>query len=70
MTHPTIACGPPIAAMNSGIVMNGPIPTMLATFSDAACNSPSPRSRRTGSARTGSADSYSTGLFDMNAAQG
>ena len=40
------ACGPPIVPMNSGIVMNGPTPTMLATLSDVACTNPMPRAAR------------------------
>ncbi len=52
-TQATMACGPPMEAMNSGMVMNGPMPTMLATLSDVAWSSPSPRSRP-GSRRGGS----------------
>ncbi len=33
-------CGPPIDAMISGIVMNGPTPTMLLMLSAVACSSP------------------------------
>ena len=42
-TQPRMAWGPPMAAMISGIVMNGPIPTIWAMFSAVAGNSPSAR---------------------------
>ena len=42
-SHPSIHCGPPMAAMMRGIVMNGPIPTMLVIFSAMASSSPKPR---------------------------
>ncbi|MFM8172694.1 MAG: hypothetical protein ACKN81_04050, partial [Pirellulaceae bacterium] len=32
------------AAMKAGIVMNGPIPTMLAMFKEVACSNPKDRS--------------------------
>ena len=32
VSHPSMDCGPPIEAINSGMVMNGPIPTMLVIF--------------------------------------
>ena len=38
-------CGPPIAAMISGIVMNGPTPTMLLMLSAVACTRPRLRIR-------------------------
>src|SRR5688572_21831244 len=34
--QPSIACGPPSAVMSSGIVMNGPTPSMLVMFSAVA----------------------------------
>ena len=36
ITHAIKACGPCIAAMNPGIVMNGPIPIMFVMFSAVA----------------------------------
>jgi len=39
-TQPSIACGPPSADMSSGIVMNGPIPTMLIMLSAVAWTRP------------------------------
>lgn len=36
-------CGPPIDAMISGIVMNGPTPTMLLMLRAVACTRPNPR---------------------------
>ena len=38
-------CGPPMEAMMSGMVMNGPIPTMLLMLSAVACSKPNPRIR-------------------------
>ena len=35
-THPSIACGPCIAATTSGSVMNGPTPIMSSMFSETA----------------------------------
>ena len=32
VTHPSMDCGPPMVAIKSGMVMNGPIPTMLEIF--------------------------------------
>jgi hypothetical protein len=49
-------CGPPIDAMISGMVMNGPTPTMLLMLSAAAWRSPKPRMRagsRVGGKRLG-----------------
>src|SRR5215472_19273636 len=43
-THPTIACGPPIAPISSGSVMNGPTPIMSSRFSVTAPRSVSVRS--------------------------
>jgi hypothetical protein len=43
-------CGPPRADMSSGMVMNGPAPSMLAMFSAVAGNRESRRSRCGGSA--------------------
>jgi hypothetical protein len=42
-TQPIIPCGPAIAPSSSGIVMNGPAPSMFDTFSDVACSVLSPR---------------------------
>src|ERR1700751_3227619 len=42
--HPSSACGPPMADRMSGIVMNGPTPTMLSMFEARAGNKVSPRS--------------------------
>src|SRR5262245_17484804 len=42
-TQPTIACGPPIAARNGGIVMNGPTPTIIPMFRLTASSSESLR---------------------------
>src|ERR1039457_5727847 len=41
-TQPAIACGPPIATRISGIVMNGPRPTICDMFRAIAEDSPSP----------------------------
>src|SRR4030095_3351613 len=43
--HASIACGPasPAALISSGIVMNGPMPTMFDMFSAVACQKPMPR---------------------------
>jgi hypothetical protein len=38
-----MTCGPPMAEMISGIVMNGPIPTICAMFSEVAGNRPMAR---------------------------
>ena len=42
-THPSIACGPPIEARISGMVRNGPTPTMYDMFMAVACHKPKPR---------------------------
>src|SRR5437879_2964144 len=44
--QPSIACGPPIALMISGMVMNGPTPIMSIMFSAVALRSESPRTSR------------------------
>ena len=44
-SHPSMHCGPPIVAMIRGMVINGPIPTMLDMFRAVACRSPNLRSR-------------------------
>src|SRR3954471_22811124 len=44
-THPSIACGPPIALMIRGMVMNGPTPIMSIMFSAIAERRFSPRTR-------------------------
>src|SRR6188474_1565402 len=41
--HPSSDWGPPMAAINRGIVMNGPIPTMLAMLRAVASRRPKPR---------------------------
>jgi hypothetical protein len=41
--HPSSACGPPIAPKISGIVMNGPTPTMFNMFEVRAGKNPMPR---------------------------
>ena len=46
--QPTSACGPPSADISSGIVMNGPMPIMLAMLSAVACNRPKGRARGSG----------------------
>src|SRR3984893_9611354 len=38
-------CGPPMEAMMSGMVMNGPTPTMLLMLSAMACTKPNARTR-------------------------
>ena len=43
--HPSIACGPPMAVMINGIVMNGPTPIMSVMFSAVALTTPTPRIR-------------------------
>ena len=43
MIQPIITCGPPMAEMISGIVMNGPIPTICAMLSEVAGNRPMAR---------------------------
>jgi len=43
--QPSIPCGPPIAAINAGMVMNGPTPIMLVMFNPVACSKPNRRSR-------------------------
>ena len=42
-TQPSIACGPPIAAINAGIVMNGPMPIIVDMFNAVACSKPNRR---------------------------
>src|SRR5713226_6628069 len=42
-SHPSMHCGPPMARMMSGMVMNGPNPTMLVMFSAVASSTPRPR---------------------------
>ena len=44
-TQPSMHCGPPIDAMMSGMVMNGPTPTMLLMLSAVASSRPRPRIR-------------------------
>src|SRR5438128_8637958 len=44
MNHPSIACGPPIAASSSGIVTKGPTPIMARTLTAVAPPKPSRRS--------------------------
>ena len=39
-SQPNIACGPPIEARISGMVRNGPTPTMFDVFMAVACNKP------------------------------
>ncbi len=41
--HPSSACGPPIAATNSGIVTNGPMPHICVMFTATAERSVSER---------------------------
>src|SRR5205085_12167678 len=41
--HPSIACGPAMALMISGIVMNGPTPIMSIMFSAVASRKPTSR---------------------------
>ena len=43
-SQPSSACGPPSAVINSGIVMNGPMPIMFDMFRAVACNMPKRRS--------------------------
>ena len=43
ITQAINACGPCIAARKPGIVMNGPIPTILAILSAIDCSNPNPR---------------------------
>ena len=38
ISQPIIACGPPSADISSGMVMNGPMPTMFVMFRAVACN--------------------------------
>src|SRR5712692_8569711 len=38
--QPIIACGPPSAVSNSGIVMNGPMPIMFDMLRAVACSKP------------------------------
>src|SRR5437764_1271335 len=45
MSQPSMACGPPIADINRGMVMNGPIPIMFDMFSAVAWSKPKRRSR-------------------------
>src|SRR5579862_1478045 len=42
--QPRMACGPPAAVTASGMVMNGPTPTMSIMFSAVACFNEIPRS--------------------------
>src|SRR5215470_3778825 len=44
--QPSMACGPPIAATMSGMVMNGPTPIMSVMFSAMALLRVTPRIRR------------------------
>src|SRR5438309_1525147 len=44
-SHPSMHCGPPMAAMIRGIVMNGPNPTMLVMLRAVDSMRPSPRTR-------------------------
>ena len=44
-SQPSIACGPFIADISAGMVMNGPTPIMFVMFSAVACNRPKRRSR-------------------------
>ena len=41
--QPSMACGPPSAVINSGIVMNGPIPIMLIMLRAVAWSRPKRR---------------------------
>ena len=42
-SQPSMHCGPPMEAMISGMVMNGPTPTMLDMLRAEACSRPKPR---------------------------
>src|SRR2546428_12093888 len=44
-SQPSMACGPPRADINSGMVMNGPMPIMLDMFSAVAWSKPKRRTR-------------------------
>ena len=44
-TQPSMACGPCMAAMMRGMVMNGPTPIMSIMFRAVACHNPMPRIR-------------------------
>ena len=41
--HPSMACGPAMALMISGMVMNGPTPIMSIMFKAVASRRPTPR---------------------------
>src|SRR5437879_3772981 len=43
MSHPKIACGPPIAAIISGMVTNGPMPHICVMLIAVAGNKPKAR---------------------------
>ena len=49
-THPSIACGPPMAVKSSGMVRNGPTPIMFDMFSAVAESRPNRRSNCEGAA--------------------
>ena len=57
--QPNIAWGPPMVAMMSGIVMNGPTPTIWDMFTETAPNIPRPRTSPFFSPGTASAVSVS-----------
>src|SRR6266849_6427005 len=44
-SHPSMHCGPPMAAMMRGMGTNGPKPTMLVMLSAVASSRPRPRTR-------------------------
>src|SRR5579863_7228704 len=45
VSQPSMDCGPPMEAINSGMVMNGPIPTMLDMLRAVAWSKPKARVR-------------------------
>ena len=45
VSQPSMDCGPPMEAINSGIVMKGPIPTMFDMFRAVAGSKPNARVR-------------------------
>ncbi len=44
-SHPSMACGPPMLASMSGMVRNGPTPTISSMFAEVASRRPRPRIR-------------------------
>ena len=46
VSQPSMDCGPPMEAISKGIVMKGPMPTMLAMFRAVAGSKPKARVRR------------------------